>query len=69
MTTQPNQPEPVIPNQSKIDEKAINELSGVIDEWAKKYQARYNKHIEFNYKEIDIELRLIKPEIERKLVD
>lgn len=52
-----------------IDEKAISELSGLISDWARKYGRQYIKHIQFSYEEIDIELRLVKPEIERKLVD
>lgn len=52
-----------------IDEKAISELSAAISEWAKRYGRKYHKHIEYNVQEIDIELRLVKPEIERKLVD
>lgn len=51
------------------DEEAISELSALISSWAKKYGKKYSKHIQYNYKEIDIELRLMQPEIERKLVD
>lgn len=52
-----------------IDEKAISELSALIDSWSKKYKRQYHKRIKYNNQEINIELRLVKPEIERKLVD
>lgn len=55
--------------KEQIDEKAISELSGLISQWSKKYGKTYNKHIEYSDEEIDIELRIVKPEIERKLVD
>lgn len=51
-----------------VDEKAISELSALISEWAKKYDKQYHKHISYGYEEIDINLKLVKPEIERKLV-
>lgn len=54
---------------SDIDEKAISKLSGWIDEWSKAYGVKFHKHIKYNNQEIDIELRIVKPEIERKLVD
>lgn len=56
-------------NTPKIDEKAVSELSSIITTWGKKYKVRFSKHIKFNSQEIDIELRVMKPVIERKLVD
>jgi hypothetical protein len=55
--------------EKSVDEVAIHELSGLISEWAKRYGRAYHKHIKYNSQEIDIELRLVKPEVERKLVD
>lgn len=52
-----------------IDDKAISELSALISEWANKHGKQYFKHISYGYEKIDIELSLVKPEIERKLVD